>query len=169
MEEALVDRVRRAIDEAGTLYHRLVLVVGPAGSGKTSTLRKLSALTSAPLINVSLELARRMLDLPERQRPLYVLQLLDEIVGEAVRGLSHGTGAGERSLVLLDNLELLFAVPLQQDPLRLLEGLSRNQTIVAAWSGTIDDGHVTYAVPDHPEYRRYPVRDFLVVGLAESA
>jgi hypothetical protein len=35
---------------------------------------------------------------------------------------------------------------------------------VAAWNGSIVDGHMTYAVPDHPEYRRYPIRDFLVAS-----
>jgi hypothetical protein len=78
---------------------------------------------------------------------------LGEIVGEAT---------GE--LVLLDNIEILFDVHLKQDPLRLLQGLSRNKTVVAAWNGSIVDGHMTYAVPDHPEYRRYPIRDFLVAS-----
>ena len=48
--------------------------------------------------------------------------------------------------------------------MRLLQGLSRNKTVVAAWNGSIVDGHMTYAVPDHPEYRRYPIRDYLVAS-----
>jgi hypothetical protein len=71
------------------------------------------------------------------QPALQVPPLLGAIVGEAT---------GE--LVLLDNIEILFDVHLKQDPLRLLQGLSRNQTVVAAWNGSIVDGHVTYAVPD---------------------
>jgi len=88
---------------------------------------------------------------------------------------------------LLDNIEILFDVHLKQDPLRLLQGLSRNKTVVAAWNGEvrtegrglrtessadIDSAlstqssalYLTYAVPDHPEYRRYPIRDFLVAS-----
>ena len=94
-----------------------------------------------------------MLDLSVRQRALQLPRLLGEIVGEATR-----------ELVLLDNIEILFDVHLKQDPLRLLQGLSRNKTVVAAWNGSIVDGHMTYAVPDHPEYRRYPIRDFLVAS-----
>jgi len=153
MAEPLADQVLRKIGEARELYHRLILMVGPAGSGKTSALQEVSASTSAPLVNVNLELSRRMLDLTERQRALQLPRLLGEIVGEAT---------GE--LVLLDNIEILFDVHLKQDPLRLLQGLSRNKTVVAAWNGCIVDGHMTYAVPDHPEYRRYPIRDFLVVS-----
>jgi hypothetical protein len=69
-----------------------------------------------------------MLDLTERQRALQLPRLLGEIVGEAT---------GE--LVLLDNIEILFDVHLKQDPLRLLQGLSRNKTVVAAWNGSIMD------------------------------
>ena len=138
---------------ASMMYFRLILMVGPAGSGKTSALQEVSARTSAPLVNVNLELSRRMLDLTERRRALQLPQLLDEIVSEA---------SGE--LILLDNIEILFDVRLKQDPLRLLQGLSRNKTVVAAWNGLIVDSHLTYAVPDHPEYRRYPTGGFLVVS-----
>ncbi|MEW6081217.1 MAG: BREX-3 system P-loop-containing protein BrxF [Bacillota bacterium] len=42
--------------------------------------------------------------------------------------------------------------------------LSRNKTVVTAWSGSIDGEHMVYATPDHPEYKRYSLRDFLVVN-----
>ncbi|BCW97486.1 MAG: ATPase AAA [Armatimonadota bacterium] len=153
MSERLADQVLRKIGEARDLYYRLILMVGPAGSGKTSALQEVSASTSAPLVNVNLQLSRRMLDLTERQRALQLPRLLGEIVAEAT---------GE--LVLLDNIEILFDVHLKHDPLRLLQGLSRNKTVVAAWKGLIVDGHITYAVLDHPEYRRYLIRDFLVAS-----
>ena len=153
MAEPLTDQILQKIGEARELYYRLVLMVGPARSGKTSTLQKVSARVSAPLINVNLELSRRMLDLTERQRALQAARLLDEIVSETT---------GE--LVLLDNTEILFDVHLKQDPMRLLQGLSRNKTVVATWNGSIVDGQVIYAVFNHPEYRRYTIRDFLVTG-----
>ena len=188
MAEPLADQVLRKIGEARELYHRLILMVGPAGSGKTSALQEVSASTSAPLVNVNLELSSRMLDLTERQRALQAPRLLGEIVtnppgadldarsapegggpgmariNEATGDLPAATLAAQAALVLLDNIEILFDVHLKQDPLRLFQGLSRNRTVVAAWNGSIVDGHMTYAVPDHPEYRRYPVRDFLVAG-----
>ncbi|MCL4079017.1 BREX-3 system P-loop-containing protein BrxF [Coriobacteriia bacterium Es71-Z0120] len=93
MAEPLANQVLRKIGEVCSLYHRLILMVGPAGSGKASALKEVSARA------------------------------------------------------------------LQQDPLRLLQGLPRNKTVVAAWNGTIVDGYLTYAGPSHPEYRRYPIRD----------
>ena len=133
------------------LYHRLILVSAPSGSGKTAALQDVAARTDAPLLNLNLELARLMLDLTERQRTLQLPRLLEEVVGQ------------DESLVLLDNIEILFDVTLKQDPLRLLQGLSRNRTIVAAWNGTLEGGYLTYATPDHYEHQRYPCRELVVV------
>ena len=153
MAEPLADRVIKRIGQAAELYHRLVMLVAPAGSGKTAALQDVHERTMAPLVNVNLELSRRMLDLTERQRALQLPRLLAELVG-----------ASAADVVLLDNVEVLFDVSLKQDPLRLLQGLSRNKTVVAAWSGSIDGEHMVYATPGHPEYKRYPLRDFLVVN-----
>lgn len=152
MSMLLADEVLQRIDQAGALYNRLIILVAPAGAGKTAALQDVHDRTSAPLVNLNLELSRLMLDFTERQRALQVPRLLAEIVN-----------AYAADLVLLDNVEVLFDVSLKQDPLRLLQGLSRNKTVVAAWSGSIDGEHMIYAAPDHPEYRRYPLRDFLIV------
>lgn len=153
MAEPLADRVIKRIGQAAELYHRLVMLVAPAGAGKTAAIQDVHERTAAPLVNVNLELSRRMLDLTERQRALQLPRLLAELVG-----------ASAADVVLLDNVEVLFDVSLKQNPLRLLQGLSRNKTVVVAWSGTIDGEHLVYATPDHPEYKRYPLRDFLVVN-----
>jgi len=129
--------------------------VGAAASGKTTALQAVQKRTGTPLINVNLELSRQLLDLTERQRALQVPRLLADL-----------TATAPDSLILLDNIEVLFDKALQQDPLRLLQGLSRNCTVVASWSGALVDGQLTYATADHPEYRRYPVKDFLAVAAA---
>jgi hypothetical protein len=151
--EPLADKIIKKIEQTAELYHRLILVVASAGAGKTTALQEVHAHTMAPLINANLELSRRMLDLTERQRTLQLPRLLTEIVS-----------ASEADVVLLDNIEILFDILLKQDPLRLLQGLSRNRTVVAAWSGSIDGEYIVYAAPDHPEYRRYPIRDIQIVN-----
>ena len=134
MAEPLADKIMRKVKQLNELYHRLMLVVAPSGAGKTTALLDVRDRTGAPLINVNLDLSRLMLDLTQRQR------------------------------TLLDNIELIFDVGLKQDPLRLLQGLSRNKTVVASWNGAIIDGFLTYAEPSHPEFRRYPVHDFVVTS-----
>ena len=146
--EEIIDRIKQTHE----LYHRLVLVVGPSGSGKTSLLQELSKQTGFRYINLNLELSRALLDLTERQRILKLPLLVDEIIGKT----------GDR-VALIDNLEILFEVSLKQDPLRLLQQISRNRTVVATWNGIIAGGYLTYAAPNHPEYRRYPAHDLSVV------
>lgn len=153
MAEPLADQIISKVKQAAELYHRLLLVVASAGAGKTTALYDVRARTGAPLVNVNLDLTRKMLELTGRQRALQLPRLLSEIVGNF-----------EAEIILLDNMEVIFDVGLQQDPLRLLQGLSRNKTVVAAWNGTIANNDLIYAVPGHPEHRRYPVLDFLVVS-----
>jgi hypothetical protein len=111
-----------------------------------------STQTGIRYINVNVELSRRLLELTQRQRKLFTLRLLEDIVGK-----------DDDQAVLLDNLEVLFDTSLQLHPLRCLQELARRRTVVAAWNGTLTSGHLTYATPDHAEYRRYPIDDLMVV------
>lgn len=162
MLPSLKDEVLQAIETAQALYHRLVVLVGPAGSGKTPLLKEVSKLVGAPLINVNQALSQQMLNLTQRQRALRAEKLLEQIVKEAA------ANAGQ-DLVLLDNTELLFDVQLRLDPLRLLQQLSRNRTIVASWNGNVSEGYLIYAEPGHLEYRREPVGDTLIISLSAAS
>ncbi len=152
MTEPLADQIVQKINQAAALYYRLILVVAPAGAGKTAALQEVQDRTGAHLVNVNLALSRQLLELTERQRTLQLLPLLEKIA------------SNDNAIVLLDNIEVLFDISLKQDPLRLLQRLSRNKTIVAAWNGTIVEDSLIYATPTHPEYKRYPIQDFLVVS-----
>ena len=153
MGESLGDQIMRQLKHINDLYYRLILVVAPEGGGKTAALQEVGERLGLPIINVNLKLSRRMLDLTERQRTLQTAALLDEIIGE-VGG----------NVALLDNTEILFETTLKQDPLLLLQRLSRNRIVVAAWNGSLDEGRITYAVPGHPEFRRYPGTDCQVIS-----
>lgn len=143
---------------AATLYHRLVLVIGPAGSGKTRLLQATAAEQGWPLINLNQRLSEQLLELTQRQRALRVPRLVGDVL------------AGTRApVMLIDNLELLFSPDLAQDPLRLLQGVARNQTVVASWPGSISGKQLTYAEPSHREYRRYPELDALWLSLSTDA
>ena len=153
MAGPLAEQVMAKLDEARSLYHRLLILVGPAGTGKTVALRELQDRLDVPLLNVNLALSSQLLDLAEKQRPFHVQRLLSEVVD-----------AGDSHVALLDNIEILFGVELQQDPLRLLQGMSRNRTLVAAWNGVVDGGNLSYAVAGHPEFRQYPADELLTVN-----
>ena len=152
MAAPLSQRISERVPTAVGLYHRLILVVGPPRTGKTTALRELVADKGWPLVNVNLALAERLLELTAKQRALRVARLLDQVADE------H---AGE--VLLLDNTEVLFSLELKQDPLRLLQGFARDRTVVAAWAGECEGESLIYADPTHPEYRRYQEPDAVIV------
>lgn len=153
-----ISKVHEAIATAEQLYHRLVLIVGPSGSGKTRLLQGLADELSGQIINVNLALSSRMLDLTPRQRTTQAPDLLSDVINEYLE--SHPD-----SPLLLDNLEILFDHSLHVDPLRLLEKMSRNHTIIATWNGLYEHGKLTYATFGHPEYKNYESVDAVVVPM----
>ena len=137
----ILNELTTAVDEAGRSYHRLVLLIGPSDSGKTQLLRQLAEGSGCDVLNVNLEFSQRMLDVARSRRPKQADRVFREIITNQSTDLVH-----------VDNLEVLFDTALQLDPLRLLQLASRNQTVVASWNGTLNDGLLSYAEPDHPEY-----------------
>jgi DNA polymerase III delta prime subunit len=156
MPEPIQDKIRDAIKQSEGLYHRLVLLVGETGSGKTTAIRDAAHALHADVINVNLALSAKLLELTARQRAVHLSKLLGEAVENAA------------PVALLDNTEILFDHDLQQDPLRLLQSMSRNRCVVASWNGTIRDNKLTYAEAGHPEYRSYELAETLVVDMKQS-
>jgi len=151
------DQIRERLSGIGDNYSRLVLLVGHPGSGRTTALRGLADSESVPVLNLGTEISLRLLDLGERQRILHLPTLLEELLATL-----------PRRLTLLDNTEVLFNPALKQDPLRLLQRLSRDRTIVASWLGNVESSHLTYAEPGHPEFRRYSSDELLIVSLNQN-
>lgn len=157
MAEPIHDKIKRSLQATEGLYHRLVLLVGETGSGKTGVLQEVAEEFGTSVINVNLALSGELLELTAKQRSLRLPGILDQIADQA------------QSPVVLDNLEILFDKDLKQDPLRLLQGISRNRDMVASWNGTSTDGKLWYAEIGHPEYRSYDSVDALIVGMDGTA
>ncbi|WP_417005462.1 BREX-3 system P-loop-containing protein BrxF [Akkermansia sp.] len=157
MAEPVHEKIKRSLQAAEGLYHRLVLLVGKTGSGKTDALREVANEFASSVVNVNLTLSRELLELSARQRSLRLPGILDQIVSQS------------QSPVILDNLEILFDKDLQQDPLRLLQSISRNRSVVASWNGTSHSGKLLYAEHGHPEYRCYGSVDALIVNMDGTA
>ena len=157
MRFSAADQVIQKLEYIAELYHRLILIVGPSGSGKSQALKELQTKLKAPIINISLELSRKMLDLTGRQRILSLARLLQELIDE-----------NEIEIVLLDNTEILFDTNLKQDPLRILQNLSRKKIVISSWNGSATKNHLMYAVPNHTEYRKYSNQDLIIINLEDA-
>ncbi len=155
MTALLSEQILLLLEQAGQLYNRLIFLVSPSAKGKTAVLHAIAQQEGYPYINLNLALSRKLLDLTEQQRILQLLPLLAEIVTSQ-----------QSSVVLLDNIELIFDPSLRQIPLQLLQRISRDKTVMVGWNGSVEHDHLVYATPDHPEYQRYPAQGLLIVSLS---
>ena len=153
--DAVVERLLGQMAKVEDGYHRFLLVVGPVGGETPGVLRGAAERVGGRFVNVNLDLSRRLLesDLSAVQRARRLPEVLDDLLGQDTP-------------VFLSHTEILFDPAFQQDPLRLLRQLSRVRTVVAAWSGEVDGGLLTYAEPGHPEYQRLPHDGVALVDLA---
>ena len=95
--DAILNPLQQAIQQASRQYFRLVILAGKPGSGKTVALQATAHEAGCQVVNVNLELSKKMLELTRTQRSRQVERSLKEIIA-AVPG----------DVVLLDNLEILF-------------------------------------------------------------
>ena len=132
-----------AIAQAEVRYAKLLFVVGRSGAGKTELLRTVAEHFRIPLVNLGLELSRRLLPLNIRERKLRAADLIADMFDEI-----------NSSRIAVDNTEIIFDDDLELNPVGLLEKLSRTRLLVWSWNGKLDDDYVTYGEPGHREYRR---------------
>ena len=158
MMTTVSEQLGAAIEQAAAQYFRLVILAGLPGSGKTTALRAYADKAGGALVNVNLELTKRLLDLTRIQRSRQVERLFRGLASEA-----------PGDVVFLDNLEVLFDTALEVEPLRLLQVSSRNRTIVASWNGGFHDGVLTYAEPGHPEFVQFKQPEGVVVSISADA
>lgn len=150
------DKIKQNLVAAEGCYYRLVLLVGESGSGKTAVLNSIAEELEVNVINANLALSSALLELTAKQRSLRLPRILNEIADTP------------NDLIILDNLEILFDTVLQQDPLRLLQGLSRNKTVLVSWGGSTSSDKLFYAQSGHPEYRSYDSVDALIIDIKNS-
>ncbi len=147
----ILDKLKSALQSIESQYHRLIILANCEEGCKQGVLSMMKSDSESILLNLNLELSSRLLEYSIKQRPLKVA----EITAEMIEALS--------SPVLLDKFDILFEPSLQTDPLALLQSLSRSKTIIAFWSGSLKENKLYYAEPGYPEYRSYPVQDYVAI------
>ncbi|MFR9014305.1 MAG: BREX-3 system P-loop-containing protein BrxF [Desulfovibrio piger] len=153
MLEQVYSEVKNSLHSAESLYYRLVLLVGQSGTSKSKTLYKIAHELGIPVINANMIISGLLLELTSKQRALRLPSILNEICSNS------------NSLVILDNTEILFDSSLKQDPLRLLQSISRNRILLSSWNGRFLKNKLLYAEVGHHEFRSYENADALIIDM----
>lgn len=144
------------LSRTGASRCKLVLLTG-SRDARTAAEKVQQAMPGCVVLNLSLALSQRLLDIPSRRRPAQAPTILADLLSGQEPALLH-------------NIELLFEPTLQLDPLRALKAASRSRALLVLWPGAFEGGTLTYAEPGHPEYRHYGPSDLtevLVIPAAE--
>ena len=151
------DELFERIELAPAQYHRLIIILNSTGQRSGAISDAMAEKLGIARLNLGLLISQKLLELTDRQRSLRLPQLVDQVITEQ----------GDKP-VFLDHIEILFSRELKQDPLRLLQGISRNKTLLVMWNGQVTAGSLIYASPEHPEYRKYPVQDLNILPFSDN-
>lgn len=106
-----------------------------------------------PEVNLGRLLSSALCSISPDDRPNSIAWMLGEIT------IKHPT-------VTLTHIELLFTPSLELDVVGTLLAQCRNRKICIVWPGTVIDGKLYYATPEHPEFYECdpsPLQDTYIV------
>ena len=130
--------MNKKIEELSDAQHKLLLIIGKPGSGKSKLIREYSQETGVPIV-----------DLDE----IFTHTPSEQLMHEMKNFLS----TYHQKVLLLDNKKILYAKNNKIDLLAFLKELSEDITVVATWNGTIEDGQLFHFCKDAPEDLIYSV------------
>jgi hypothetical protein len=151
------DQLLQLVRATQRAYHRLLIIAGPSGAGKTHLLMQVATQLDLPTINLSLLLSQRLLSQNRRQRALNAEDIATEVIDE-----------NYKSGLCLDDTELLFDSTLRLNPLGFLQDVSRNRLIVATWNGVLAGGDLRFGHTGHPDFYSQPVNSYPIVSVADD-
>lgn len=150
----IIQRIVETVRDGQKSAERLVLLVGRPGSGKSKLLRELSTIRGWRYVNCRTFLTEELLEMVPKVRAQEATNLI-------ARSLESLTA----EVVVLDDMQVLFAPVLQVDPLSLLKNLGRKFSIVAAWPGEYDGETLTAATTGQTIPKKYDAKGLTVVQI----
>ena len=162
MSEAIVKKVLETVTGVAHDRHKLVILLGIFGSGKTKILKQIEAESDAVYINLNLELSERFLQMPASKVSdgVSVHALIDDICDKFSQG---------GKTLLIDNVELLFSPELSKiNPVDTFKRISRQRPVVLALPAVRQGNLAIYSTPNSADYFPIPLEDFVFIEIEKE-
>ncbi|WP_028043431.1 BREX-3 system P-loop-containing protein BrxF [Candidatus Stoquefichus massiliensis] len=130
--------ISQKVEELNDIKHKLLLIIGQPGSGKSKLIREYSNETGIPIVDLD---------------KIFINTPSEKLMHEMKNFLS----TYHQKVLLLDNKKILYAKNSQIDLLAFLKELSEDIIVVATWNGKIEDGQLFHFCKDAPEDLIYSV------------
>lgn len=162
MSDEIVKRVLETVKAVSQDRHKLVILLGVFGSGKTKILKRIEAESDAVYVNLNLELSERFLQMPASKvgDGITAPALIDSICDQFSQG---------GKTLLIDNVELLFSPELSKiNPVDTFKRMSRERPVVLALPAVRQGNHAIYSTPNSADYFPIPLEDFVVIEVEKE-
>ena len=130
--------LNKKVEELNNAKHKLLLIIGTPGSGKSKIIREYSQETGIPILDLD---------------KIFCNTATDQLMNEMKNFLS----TYHQKVLLLDNKKILYAKNSTIDLLAFLKEISESIPVVATWNGKIEDGQVFHFRKDSPDDLIYSV------------
>lgn len=155
--ERLVDAVTTVSGDR----HKLVILLGAFGSGKTAILRASTSQIDGIYINLNLNLTERLLTLPRSSYAdgVTVPRLIDELCDEL---------SPDGRPLLVDNVELLFSPELGRiNPVDTFKRVARQRPVILALPARRQEMHAEYSALGRADHMLMPLEDFTMLEMEQ--
>lgn len=159
MHERLID----ALPIVAADRHKLVILLGDFGSGKTRLLKELAPELGAVYLNLNLHLSERLLTIPRSRYSdgVRVHGLIDELCDEL---------SPDGRPLFVDNVELLFSPEVGRiNPVDTFKRMSRQRQVVLALPARRQGNHAVYSALGRDDYMTIPLESYAVIEMGGDA
>jgi hypothetical protein len=158
MRARLIETIRTVSGDR----HKLVILLGKFGAGKTGIIKDVAAEIDGKYVNMNLELTERLLTLPRRKYDDGVTahRLIDELCDEL---------SPDGEPLLIDNVEILFSPELGKlNPIDTFKRMSRQRPVVVALPARRVGNHAEYATIGQADHLRMSLEEFVYLDMPDT-
>jgi len=148
-----------ALQKVASDRHKLVILLGDFGSGKTAVFRDTAAEVGGVYLNLNLTLTERLLATPRNQYAdgVTVPALIDDICDQA---------SPDGRPLFVDNIEILFSPELGKiNPVDTFKRVSRQRVVALALPARRQGGNAVYSLLGREDYMLMPLEEYFVLEM----